>query len=160
MPDQKGQPVAPPDSPEQAYARPPLAEERSQAASLYGGPSALVGTLAVLFALVLLGFTIMQLRQAATSKMTVGIVAADTKIDKSAPIFEIIPDAFKINGQPVSTGDVVFRLSGLQASGTTILIRYTPQVTSDRLTQALDYVNRAGFSQVALAVEDGLTTGS
>jgi len=119
-----------------------------------------VGTLAVLFTLVLLGFTIMQLRQAATSKMTVGIMAADTEIDKSAPVFEITPDDFKINDQPVSRGDVVFRLSGLQASGTTILIRYTPQVTGDRLTQALDYVNRAGFSQVALAVQDEQTTGN
>jgi hypothetical protein len=128
---------------------------------LYRGPSGLLGILSIVFALVVLAYTISEVRRSADNQPAISIITGGTA-SKDLPVLTVSDSDWHLNGQPVSAGDVVFRLSGLAAKSPGIVLDYAPGVPGDRLTQALDFANRAGFSQVGLRAlsADSSTTGT
>ena len=103
-------------------------------------------------ALVLLAVGLSQVRQ--SKQNDTGIIIGSSKAAANGvPVLTVMPDAWAINSQPVQDGDLLFRLSALSATSPAVIIEHGSSVTATRLTQALETVNRAGFSQAGVRPE-------
>jgi len=126
---------------------------------LYREPSAILGIVSVLIALTLLGYAISEFRRAGQSRSALSVISEPGKTE-NVPVLHISAGEWQLNGSSVNGADVLFRLSGIAATAHGIIVEYDPRLPANILTQALDQVNKAGFTQVAMRTTDNVTTGT
>lgn len=115
---------------------------------LHTGPSPIFGIVALTLTLALLALGIAEIRNT-TSETSLTISSTGAAIE-GVPILKITSTTWAINNQPITESDLPFRLSALSAHSQAIVIEHDQALTAERLTQALETVNQAGFAQVGV----------
>ncbi len=115
---------------------------------LHHTPSPVFGITALMLALALLALGITQIRD--TSQQTSLTIAAAGTATEGVPVLTITATTWAINNQQIAETDLPFRLSALSAHSEAIIIEHDQALTAERLTQALETVNHAGFAQVGV----------
>lgn len=116
---------------------------------LHNTPSPVFGIAALMLTLALLALGISQIRQ--TSQQSFLTIAATGAATEGVPILTITATTWAINDQPIAETDIPFRLSALSAHSQAIVIEHDQALSAERLTQALETVNHAGFTQVGVS---------
>ena len=121
-------------------------------------PAPVPAIVAITIAVAILAVGILELHRSGQGRMAVALGNPSDNLQQQVPVLQSGSEGWHLNGQPIADTDIAFRLSAMAAGQPGIIVKYTPADSSDKLAQALNLVNQAGFSQVSLQSDDAVTT--
>lgn len=121
---------------------------------LHRAPSGIVGVVAVLIALLMLGFAISEVRRIGHAQPGLAFNNTAGSVSENTYILQVSESEWRLNGQPVEENDRVFRLAGAAARSPAIVVEYPPTLPASTLESALELVSRSGFTQVGMRTMD------
>jgi hypothetical protein len=109
--------------------------------------------------LVLIGFTLSEV-SALRSRLSVMYVSPGSQLSAKVPALKIDAESFSINGSAVTSAELPKELSTMAAAGTELIVQVAPDAPGYRVTAGLNAASRAGFTNVALRVEDAQSSAA